>query len=130
MPVTFRIDSRQEIVFSKAEGVISDQQLLEHHRALRAHSEFRPHFRQLYDYRDAIDADVAKDRLTPEALYDLAINNPFSESSRRAFLARTPLQYGLLRMFIGMCNQAGESMKIFEDRDEALRWLDSQATDD
>ena len=122
MPISFQIDPRHEIVFSTAEGMISDEELLASQAAIGGHADFRVHFSQLYDFREADFKEVAA-----QVVGVLARSDPFSGMALRAFLARTPLQYGVLRMYISMCMKAGESMKIFENRDEALEWLKSQS---
>jgi hypothetical protein len=49
----------------------------------------------------------------------------FSPRSRRAFIAKSPLAFGLSRMFASLRELRGgeEQIRIFDNRDEALGWL-------
>jgi hypothetical protein len=60
-----------------------------------------------------------------KTVQELTREHLFSRKSRRAFVAPSPLAYGLSRMFISIRQLSGgqEEMDVFKNRDKALWWL-------
>ena len=81
MPADYRIDLTRECVFSNANGLVTDEDILSHQRRLAADPDFRSHLNQLADFRDIDRIDISAN-----AVGILARRNPFSTGSRRALL--------------------------------------------
>jgi hypothetical protein len=84
MPITYRIDTKQGLVLTAATGVLTDDELLEHKRALAADPTFSPGMRQLSDVRGVERLAVTLSR-TSSVTTSLPLSPvPISCSARRA----------------------------------------------
>jgi hypothetical protein len=120
MACSYEIDKQQQLVISTASGLLTAEEMFEHQAKLASDQNFHPDFSQLLDFTAVTGVKVETndvERLAQRKLY--------SADARRAFVATNTLQVGLIRMFETYRELAGgrEQMKIFSDRDEALRWL-------
>src|SRR5688500_5583579 len=94
MPVTYEIDPSQHAVFSTASGHVSFEEAVNFHRAVLADPPYRPEYCALADMRTMTDTDI-----TSAEMRHLAATELFSPESKRAFVASSPLVYGLSRMY-------------------------------
>jgi len=118
MPTTYRLDLVNRVVYSRAWGVTRDGEFEAHSRSLRADRRFAPDFRQLQDL-----VDVTEPRVTAAGLRRVAELNPFGKNARRAVLVASDIAFGFARMHEMMRGDAGDDLKVFRDRAEALAWL-------
>jgi hypothetical protein len=119
MPVTYEIDPSQHAVFSTASGHVSYDEAVNFHRALLADPAYRPEYCELADMRGMIDTNI-----TSAEMRQLAATELFSPKSKRAFVASSPLVYGLSRMYEAhRMTKNDHGITIFTDVDEALGWL-------
>jgi len=126
MPAEYQIDRAKGIVFSRAHGVTTAADYTAHGQRLRADPDFRPDHRQLWDLSGITKSNVAFDELSEMARIDI-----FAPTARRAVLARNDVSFGLARMFQMLRETKGETgIRVFRDRDEAMRWLDGGADPD
>ena len=119
MPTEYKIDKSQKMVFSKAYGDLTDQDVYEHQDRLRNDPEFDPSFSQLLECGNVTNAEG----LTSEAIYELARRNPFGAGSHRAFVAPKKLLFGLFRMFQILTNDYPDELIVFKDLAEARKFL-------
>ncbi|MEJ2132201.1 MAG: hypothetical protein P8Y95_11410 [Gammaproteobacteria bacterium] len=117
MSVKYRIDPDQGMVFSTVQGPVTAVDLLEHERALREDPRFRPHYSELYDFREMAYLSVSA-----EAARLFAKLNPFTARSRRAVVASGQLHCGLINMFVHMADWQHHG-RVFGDADQAREWL-------
>jgi hypothetical protein len=123
MPVAYTIDKEKGRVVSWGEGVVGWGDIIAHMEGLTKEPDFRPTFSQLIDF-----AKVTRIELTHDQIYELAKRTVFEKGAMRAFVAATPIQYGLSRMFQSYRKIYGaETIHIFADRREATQWLDHEA---
>jgi len=81
--------------------------------------DFDPKFSQLADF-----SEVSRFDLTGDDVRELANKTVFSPQSRRAFIARGDLAFGLGRMFETLRDLKGESgICIFREKEDALNWV-------
>lgn len=118
MPIDYRIDVSKGIVFSSAEGTLTDEELFELASKLRSDPEFRPDLSQLLDATKA-----EKFRISSECIRKLAIQNCFGSGSRRACVVTAPMGYGLARMYQILTSHTPDEFSVFRDKAEALDWL-------
>jgi hypothetical protein len=120
MPCNYRIERKQRLVISTAWGVLTGEEILEHQNRLVCDSCFNSDFYQLLELVDVTNFEIDFD--TMDTLSEQQI---FSPRSRRAFIAKSPLAFGLSRMFASLRELRGgeEQIRIFDNRDEALGWL-------
>ena len=119
MPAAYAIDSSRAVIFSRAWGVHTDEDLREHYQALREDPAFDPSFRQLIDLRE-----VEKYEVSAATLRDLAHLRIFRQGTRRAIVVGNDVMFGMARMFVSYSGTAqGGDVAIFRDPVEARRWL-------
>jgi len=111
-------------VCSIAAGVVTLEQFMDHQKRLRSDAEFDPSFGQLADF-----LPTAELKLTNYEVERVASDKLFAETSRRAIVAGSAVIFGLCRMFEAYreTSGAGERVKVFYDRDLALKWLFSRS---
>jgi hypothetical protein len=81
--------------------------------------DFNPEFSQVSDFMHLTEIDFG-----PEDVRLFAKRNIFSPRSRRAFVVKDDLQFGLARMFEIHRELNGESgIRVFRTFDEALDWV-------
>lgn len=119
MPARYTIDKERRLVMSVGTGVLTAADMLVHQRQLKKDPDFDPDFSQLSDFTAVTAVDIRG-----EEVRALAVASIFSPTSRRAMLVATDEQFGLSRMFSALREARGEhGIRVFRDRDEALRWL-------
>ncbi len=121
MPADYVIDVDAGAVISRAWGVLTDFDLLDHQRRLGADPAFKPGFNQLFNF-----SDVTLVELTAEGIRTLAERNLFRAGARRAFLVHPGAltMFGLLRMFEILTSQYPDELRVeFNHVDAAREWL-------
>lgn len=121
MPAEYQIDKSQGLVLSRAWGVLLREDLTAHGERLRGDPDFKPHYRQLWDF-----TAIAKSELSYTQLTAMAKISIFAPTSRRAILAPVDVVFGMARMFQMLKESEGETgIRVFRERSEALRWLET-----
>jgi len=119
MPGSYLIDVARGLVFTRAWGVLADDEIIAHAQVLRADPRFKPAFRQIINF-----LDTTKIILTSEAIRSVAKNNPFPRDARRAFVVTSDEAYGLSRMFMLYLDADPRQFEIFRAMRPALKWVD------
>lgn len=118
MPATYRLDLVERVVWSRAWGLLRDEELAAHSRKLVTDPRFSPDFRQVQDLLDVEEA-----RLTPSGLREVARLNPFGPGARRAVVVPTSVLFGLARMHEHFREGGGDELQVFRAMAPALAWL-------
>ena len=121
MPADYLIDRALGVVFSRAWGVLTDADLLDHQRRLGQEPDFDPSLNQLFDFHEVTDLQV-----TTAGIRTLADRNLFRTGSRRAFSVRpgAMAMYGLMRMFQILTSEYPDELRVqFNDVRKAQEWL-------
>ena len=118
MPVVYKIDPSNRIVFTRGFGVVADEELLLHNIDLKADPGFDPTFNQLVDFTEAKDVDILF-----ETIQNIARKRIFALSSRRAIVVNTSLKFGFARMFQNLRMPEDENIRVFWNLAEARQWL-------
>jgi len=119
MPAFYKIDKERKLVLSLGSGVLTPEDILSHQDRLLNDPDFDPTYSQLADF-----TKISEYRIGPEDVRPLAQRNIFSPTSRRAFVVKDDLQYGIAKMFEIHREIAGETgIRVFRDLDEALNWI-------
>ncbi len=119
MPAEYRIDRSRHVVYSRAWGVLTDQDLADNRAALFGDPAFEPDLSQLYDF-----TDVTEVKVTSGALLRLALSSRFAPTVRRAVVVSTDEAFGMARMY-SILSGREDLIQVFRDRASAVRWLDS-----
>jgi hypothetical protein len=119
VPAFYKIDKERKLVLSSGNGVLTKEDILGHMDRLSKDPDFDPNFSQVSDFTQITVLEIE-----PEDVRQLAQRNVFSPSSRRAFVVKDDLQYGLARMFEIHRELNGETgIRVFRTFDEAMDWI-------
>jgi hypothetical protein len=119
VPAFYKIDKERRIVLSSVAGVLTRTDIQGHMDRLSNDSDFDPNYSQIVDFTQLSGVDIE-----PEDVRQFAERNIFSPRSRRAFVVKDDLQYGLARMFEIHRELNGETgIRVFRTIDEALDWV-------
>ena len=119
MPIRYEIDKLRRLVITTGTGPLLVTDALAHQKSLRNDPDFDPTYSQLMDLTEMTAFNIGLDEM-----HKLTQMWVFSPQSRRAILVGVDLTYGLARMFEMLRENAGEfGIRIFRNREEALRWV-------
>lgn len=119
MPQSYRIDTAQRLIWTRCWGILADSDLAEHQAKIRVDPAFSPTLGQLVDTRE-----VREVAITLPAARALGHSKLFSPESRRAYVVRDDVMYGLARMYELYQELRGtRNVRVFRDRAEAVTWL-------
>jgi len=118
MPTSYRLNLVDRMVWSRAWGVVRNEALTAHSRALRADPRFQPDFRQLQDF-----LSVERTEITAAGLRELASLNPFGAGARRAVVVPSDELFGLARMHELLRQPGRDELQVFREIAPALEWL-------
>jgi hypothetical protein len=115
----YTIDKKHRLVLSSGDGALTKDDLLGHIERLSKDPDFNPEFCQVVDFTQITALEVV-----PGDVRQLAQRNIFSPRSRRAFVVKDDLQFGLARMFEIHRELRGETgIRVFRTFDEAMDWI-------
>jgi hypothetical protein len=115
MPTEYKLIVERRLVLSRGHGVLVNDDILRHARALKNEQGFSPDFRQFADFSAVETAQV-----TPDAVHGIRGNmNPFHPEAVRAMYAPHDLTYALCRMFQML--HADRHLLVTRSREEAER---------
>jgi len=118
MPTSYRLDLVERVVWSRAWGLVRNEELTAHSRALRADPRFQPDFRQVQDL-----LSVERAEITAAGLRELASLNPFGKGARRAVVVGSDELFGLARMHELLRQPDRDELQVFREIGPALAWL-------
>jgi hypothetical protein len=118
LPAEYVIDVERKLVTSRAWGVLTDDDVAEHYRALRADPLFDPTYRQLVDM-----TGITKDLVDVRAKQQASLNQIFVPGVRRAWVASQDYTFGMARMYAVAAENQGQTIGVFRARAEAEEWL-------
>src|SRR5579862_5179510 len=119
MSASYKIDKERRLVMTSGVGVLTKEDVQAHMDRLSSDPDFDPDFSQLADFREITVVEFG-----PEDVRQFAQREIYSPFSRRAFLVKNDLQFGLARMFETYRELNGESgIRVFRSFDEAMQWI-------
>jgi hypothetical protein len=118
MPVSYTIDPARRMVVTRSSGVMTDADVIAIRAQFAADPAFDPQYAQLSDLRDL--TDVA---LSASMIDAIASTSVFRPSTRRAFVAYTPFQFGIARMFAAVSEAHRQQVQVFRSMAEAESWV-------
>jgi hypothetical protein len=118
-PLFNKIDRERRLVISPACDVLTMADSRTYQNQLLSDPDFDPGFSQLADFTHVTKFDIGMDDIRM-----LAQKSIFSPESRRAFVVKGDLAYGLARMFEILRETMGEQgIGVFRNLDDALEWV-------
>jgi len=116
--MTFKILPDQNLVESVCTGVLTDEDILNHDRALGKTEGFKPTFDHIVDL-----VDISEDRVTMKGLKELAENTPFEKSCRRAYITNLKAHEYRAGFIAILMNSPEENLLVTHGREQAYHWL-------
>lgn len=119
MPAFYTIDKERGLVLSSGAGILTKEDILGHMNRLSTDPDFDPNFCQLLDFTNLTAVEIG-----PDDVREFAQRDIFSSDSRRAFVVKDDLHFGLARMFGIHRELRGEmGIRVFRNFDEAMDWI-------
>lgn len=119
MPAFYTIDKERGLVLSSGSGILTREDIWGHMNRLSTDPDFDPNFCQLLDFTNLTALEVG-----PDDVREFAQRDIFSAHSRRAFVVKDDLHFGLARMFGIHRELRGETgIRVFRNFDEAMEWV-------
>ena len=118
LPISSEIDTEREIVLTRLDGVVPEDEVEDHNRRLGEDPRFRPHYRQLVDVSGL--TEIAYDT---GAVKRAAEKHVFAPGARRAIVAPSDAAFGMSRMWAIQSEPAGQRIEVFRDIEAAKAWL-------
>ena len=118
MPATYSIDVERKLVVSRAWGAMTDDDVREHGRLLRADPLFDPTFRQLVDM-----CGITEDLVDTSTKQQASNDQIFAPGVRRAWVASKDYSFGMARMYAVAAERQGQTIGVFREIREAEEWL-------
>jgi hypothetical protein len=124
MPVNYTYDEKENFVYTKASGVLTDEDLREFAKAMVADPRIKPGLRELVDLRAVDSVKLSTDSLG----FIIHLNLENAEKYRGkmiALVATRELLYGLSKYFevISHLDNAPFRLEVFRTISEAKEWL-------
>lgn len=120
MTVKYHIDKQQGIVFTTLSHTLKFDECLSHHERLERDSDFNPSLKELIDGGavKAISFNIG-------LVLKLTRSCPFHHQAKRAiYSSDKSLNYRFAYMFQTFAGKGHGEIKVFKDREEALKWLE------
>lgn len=118
MPFRYHLDPAQHLVLGTAKGVLTNAEIRNYHRTLRADARFHPSMDQLMNC-----IHVRRMRISAETLHHLARHSPFGAGSRRAIVVPSGEAFTYARLFRALSDAKRSDVEIFFDIPSALQFL-------
>jgi hypothetical protein len=124
MPLHYEIIPALKLVRSRAWGVLSDSETMDHYERIAQDPAFHHSFSLLCDIRGVNHIEAA-----PQTLRDLARSSTFAPGTRRAFVVHGNEHFGIARMLQAFCELEGAEVGVFRSLADAYRMLQIQPSD-
>ena len=118
MPAKYSIDPERKLVICHAWGAVTDDDVREHNRALRADPLFDPTYRQLVDM-----SGITEDLVDIDTKREVSQNQFFAPGVRRAWVSSEDYSFAMARMYAVAAESQGQTIGVFRARSEAEEWL-------
>ena len=118
MPFAYVIDLERGILFTRAWGRFTDDDVLEHQRRKKVDPDFDPGYRELVDL-----SQVEEFELTVDGILEIVANDNWGNKARRAFISPTDVIFGMARMYETLLDGAPQEVAVFRTVSEAWQWL-------
>jgi hypothetical protein len=123
MPTQYVVDIDNHIVRTRFSGLVTHHDVADHAARLHGDPAFDPQFSELVTFGE--NPDIQLGYLDWQSLAD---RDPFSSSSKRAFVVQPRCAvYGVVRM-CQIARNHPANICIFETLEEALSWLSAPAS--
>ena len=120
VPIDFHIDRSRGLVVTEAVGTVDVADIAEHIKRLTNTPDRPP--REIADFSSQVRLTLAP-AVARSAARALAAVDGGDEGSRLALVARSDGVFATLRVFGAHRQEGGLEVRVFREREPALRWL-------
>ena len=119
MPISYRTDPSQKVVYTTFEGEVTDQQFVRHAREIGKDPEIDGSFVEL------IHADTSSVKgVTSSGLQAAADALRISRAIRKiAIVVSRNVEFGLARMVVSLADESPTEIQVFREHSDAKSWL-------
>jgi hypothetical protein len=120
MPIRFRYDAEQRILFTTAEGVLTLAEILEH--LARESTEKAVAYREVFDATHArLETTISEVKMLVSQLHARMRDGPFGPT---AVIAANDYFFGMASMVAILAElRGGPQIAVFRNLSDALEWL-------
>lgn len=119
MPVSYRIDPAQKVVYTAFEGEVTDQEFVRHARKLGSDPEIDGSFVELIDGHTS-----SMEGVLSSGILGVANALRFSSAVRKiAIVASRGVEFGIARMVQSLGHESPIEVEAFRERADARSWL-------
>lgn len=122
VPISYRIDQERRLVLTRAWGVLTDDDIINHKERLARDPEFDPVIPQLTDARDIEQFAVTIAGVHAMIAHDAA-HASRRAGHRLALVVGTDEVFGMARMYELMGERSDNSVAVFRTIADAETWL-------
>ncbi len=117
VPHSHQIDRATGVVYTRAWGVLTDEDLTGIRVARTAVPAYRPEPARLYDL-----SEVTNLQLSSRAILQQSLATSEAPNARRAIVVPSEVAYGMSRMF-AILSGRDALIQVFRDRASAMQWI-------
>lgn len=130
MPIRFAIDESLRYFVSVIDGTVTDEDISREYSAFTSGGEWRPTMHELVDLSAADMSQLTGGGLrTVAELFARLFEESGVRMSKTAVYAPHTLPFAVARMYEILSRDSKEVVRVFTDRDAAMRWLDVHVPD-
>jgi hypothetical protein len=122
MPMSYTIDASQNLVRATGTGVLTDDDVMAHRRALSADPRFTQQMREISDIRQVTDFQVTPAGVRLMVAADVKMV-PAGGMHKLAVVAEENVAYGMSRMYQTLDEPNIRSVGVFRNYQDAEEWL-------
>ena len=123
MPISYRISAPENLVSTKAEGTLTDADIIDHKERLSEDQDFVPGMLELSDVRDVTTLEVTPEGIQRFTAFDKD-NSESARGHRLAIVASEDFIFGMARMYQIQAPEGHETgVSVFRTIEEARSWL-------
>ena len=127
MPISYRIDSQQCVIWTTITGVLTDEDIISHKKALVQDPAFKPGMKELSDVRGVERLQVTDAGIRRFVAQD-ACDSSCLQGHRLAIVVSSDFVFGTARMYEALTQANPIDVMVFRDIDKTKAWLEDKAT--
>ena len=124
MPFEYKINLSEKLISLKAFGCFNDKDLEQIYVSIKKDPDYLPGLSFIGDF-----SSIEKVGVTAGAVHDCASATPIAQGAKRALIVKKEIAYGYARMYQILIETGADQLKIFDEVEAALAWLEEDSPD-
>lgn len=122
MPMSYVIEASKNLVLTSASGVLTDDDVMAHRKALTADAKFNAKMREISDIRQVTDCQVTPAGVRIMVAFDTQMVAS-GGMHQLAVIAEENVAYGMSRMYQTLGEPNIRTVGVFRTYEDAATWL-------